>query len=247
VTPSILTSQSGIPVYVFDLTKEPHGLRDGQWSSTAERSPSDAKGICLHQLGEAPKVPYGDKVKFGLPGAVARQGLQRPAHISVSMAKDVPVVSICHPLTRYTFHGDLANGSYIGVEVRVKFPFEETHRTAIHAAPSQELAAGIEVALSVALQLLQAWAGNKPYELLTHRQSIGQGGPEKCCSEGVLALALEGLPKGFMVDPDHVLGETGFPWPESWRDHLTHSAEAPKQEKPISFEEGDDPEDDDGA
>lgn len=218
MSPQILTSLGGIPVYVFDLSDAPCALRAHQWSPTSRRDPASAKGILLLRTDPIPPTA-ADKARGGLIAAIAARGLSRPAHIAVGMAKDIPVVSICHPLDRYTFMGG-ETGNYVGVEIHAKLPGEASGRNpVIHTPLTPALGGGIEVALSVAMQLLSSWSTQETQEMLTARQATGTMDP----GEDVVALALEGLPFQLQADPDHVLS-TGEPWPPSWRSHLSHEA-----------------------
>lgn len=221
--PQIATSPEGFAVCVYDLRDVEPDLLPSEWSPAVQRAPEDAKGVCLHSAwSRSFQVNHGDRVRFGLIEAQARKGLSRSAHITCGLAGDTPFVAIIHPVDRYTMHGGLANGAYLGLEVQGDFPFEESHRTVKHTPVSPKMKAAVQVALAVAKELLDAWAGPAQWELLTHRQA-GNGSHDdpKDPGEAVVAVACDGLEGHYMADPDRVLDpEHGLGWPDSWRTHL---------------------------
>lgn len=243
--PSII-SHEGIEVQVFDLREEPIVLPPRKWNQHIKRDPKDAKGVCLHQWDTKVGTEPRNRQRFGEPLALAKRALKIPAHISLGATEisKTPIVSIAHPLERYCYHGDAANGSYLGIEVMGSFPFTEDRRSVHHTPLSPELQAAIAVGLQVASRLLIDWTSQSgPWELIAHRQACNSVGDHtECCGEGILSLACK-VPSDFIPDPNKVLDEEwSLPWPQAWSRHIPLPAKPsltikiPKSDSPFGGE-----------
>lgn len=220
---------SGAPeVLVFDLRGEPCELDAGEWNPRRVRDVAALRGVVLHGWGAKVGTTEKARRRYGEAEALARRGLAVPYGISCGVTRGgVGVVSIAHPLERYTYASDAGNAAYLSIGVMGLFPFEEDKRTAKHSAMTEALAATIDAALAAAVDLLAKAAGANasPWSLIAHRQCINERGDHFACpGEAVIAAALRSAPvaDGHLVhDPDLVLvSGHGKPWPDAWRRHL---------------------------
>jgi hypothetical protein len=130
-------------VQVFDLRGEPHQLAAGEWTPHVRRDPAELRGVVLHQWAVTQVGTMSSlRARYGEPLALARRGLSTPYTISCGVTANggVPVVSIAHPLERYTYASDAGNRHYLAIGVMGLFPFVESARSeALRAAVSRAL------------------------------------------------------------------------------------------------------------
>lgn len=225
-------------VQVVDLRGEPHQLEPHEWTRHVVRDPAELRGVVLHAwAAKDVGTMLQERRRHGEPLALARRGLRVPYTIScgVTALGGVPVVSIAHPVERYTMASDAANSHCLSIGVMGRFAFEaEQHNSVRHTEMTAALEAAIAAALDVAADLLGR--GRGPHQLLTHRQCAnGTKDHFACPGEAVVAAALRSraVRDGLLVaDPDHViLPKFGKPWPEAWRRHLRKESPPQPQSK----------------
>ena len=217
-------------VHVVDLRDEPCVLRPRQWTAHVRRDPAKFRGVVLHEWDSPVGTEGRLRQRYGSEAeALGRRGAFAPYTIScgVGQIHGEPVVSLAHPLERYTYASDSACGEYLSIGVMGAFPFTEDERRPHHTVVTPALVAAVHHALSLAVQMLgEAGAqGGPPWSLITHRQGVnGRGDHDRCPGEAVVAMALssEVVASGLLVpDPDLVMVEQwGRPWPDAWRRHL---------------------------
>jgi hypothetical protein len=231
-------------VQVFDLRGEPHQLARDEWTPHVRRDPAEMPGVVLHQwavrqVGTASSL----RARYGEPLALARRALAAPYTIScgVTAHGGVPVVSIAHPLERYTYASDAGNKHYLAVGVMGLFPFTERARSSRHTPHSEALQAAVARALEVAAELLVTSMRDPGVDVqflvITHRQCInGRGDHETCPGEVVVEMAAKAL-RGdagpwLSLDPDLTLdARWSRPWPDEWRRHLSASGAEGQQDE----------------
>jgi hypothetical protein len=214
-------------VQVFDLRGEPPQLPAGRWTPHVRRDPAQLRGAALHGWGvRQVGTLASQRARYGEPLALARRALRAPYGITagVTARGGVPVVSIAHPLERYTYASDAGNMHFLAIGVMGLFPFLERQRSSHRHTPVTEaLIAAVDVAMQVAARLLAGHAGAEaPWPLITHRQCAN--GPRDhvlCPGQAVVEMALRSGPARdglFVAEPDLVLDhEHGLRWPEEWR------------------------------
>jgi hypothetical protein len=219
-------------VHLTDLRSEPCVLRRGQWTPHTRRDPARMRGVVLHQWDA--EVGTEGRLRFRYGGEAEALG-QRAAFAAytisagVGLLTGVPVVSLAHPVERYTFASDSACGEWIAVGVMGLFPFKEAGRKPHHTTVTDAWQAAVDRALAEAVKMLPDDGG--PWSLITHRQGInGRGDHVRCPGEAVVAMALRSpsVRDGLLVpDPDLVIvPEWGKTWPASWRAHLASKPSA---------------------
>lgn len=213
-------------VRVFDLRGGPCELAASKWTPHITRDPAEIRGVVLHAWAvRSVGTTADERRRWGEPLALARRGLAAPYAVSAGVTRGgVPVVSVAHPVERYTYASDAGNAHYLAVSVMGLFPFTEEQRVASrHAAMTTALEIALHRALDEALALLPCDA--PPLALITHRQCAnGKGDHTACPGEAVVAAALRSpaVASGRLIaDPDLVLvKEYGRPWPAQWRQHV---------------------------
>ena len=216
-----------LEVQIFDFREDPCLLKPGQWFPSVERDPAKARGICAHQWGTKVGTTIQDRKRYGEPLALALRARAVSAHVSVGVTSHgVPIVALAHPLDRHVFHGDSANGAFVGFEVMGLFPYTELQRSPRHSEVTPELQVAVVAGLQATIEMLDEWAGPHPWELITHRQGInGRGDHEQCCGEAVLAMCLrsnKALQERLIPLPNEALKPPwSKPWPPEWCEHLS--------------------------
>lgn len=223
-------------VQVFDLRGEPHQLARDEWTPHVKREPEDMRGVALHAWGARKVGTMGSlRARYGEALAFARRGLTVPYTIAAGVTANggVPVVSIAHPVERYTFASDAGNAGFVSVGVMGLFAFtREEHADVRHTAMTAVLREAIDVALQEVARLLGEFTEQAgPWSLLSHRQCAN--GPRDhfaCPGEALVSAALESSAVGvglLVPDPDLVLDPRyGKPWPKEWRRHLRQPRQA---------------------
>lgn len=217
-------------VHLTDLRGEPCVLRRGQWTPHTRRDPARMRGVVLHQWDAEVGTEGRLRFRFGSEAEALGQRAAFAAYTisaGVGLLTGVPVVSLAHPVERYTFASDSACGEWIAVGVMGLFPFEEAGRKPHHTTVTDAWQAAVDRALAEAVKMLPDDGG--PWSLITHRQGInGRGDHARCPGEAVVAMALQSpaVRDGLLVpDPDLVIvPEWGKAWPESWRRNLEQRA-----------------------
>jgi hypothetical protein len=209
---------------VLDLRDQPHQLTPREWSAGVSRDPSELRGVILHAWGCNVGTTGANRRKYGEPLALARRGLQVPYTISAGVdSKGRPVVSLAHPVHRYTHASDAGNAAFIAVGIFGAFAYDNREfAPGRHTAESDALAEAIDLALREAVKML---TGDGPHLFITHRQACnGARDHVACPGESVVAMALRSgvVAEGLLIaDPDLVLlPPHSKPWPEHWRRHL---------------------------
>lgn len=223
-------------VQVFDLRDVPHQLARDEWTPHTTRQPEDMRGVVLHAWGVKGVGTMGSmRARYGEPLALARRGLAVPYTISCGVTANggVPVVSIAHPVERYTFSSDAGNAGFVSVGVMGLFAFtREEHADVRHTTMTGALRSAVDVALQEAARMLGEFSGSTgPWALVTHRQCAnGQRDHFACPGEALLGAALQAhaVGSGLLVpEPDLVLDSRyGKPWPPEWRRHLRQPRQA---------------------
>jgi hypothetical protein len=221
---------------VFDLRGEPHQLTAREWSPSVTRDPAELRGVILHAWGTKVGTEGRFRRKFGEPLALARRGLQAPYTISAGVdSQGRPVVSLAHPVQRYTHASDNGNAHFIAVGIFGRFAYDNReHSPSAHTAESDALLEAIDLALREAVKMLTS---DGPHLLVTHRQACnGARDHFACPGESVVAMALKSsvVTEGLLIaDSDLVLAPPhSKPWPEHWRRHLGASVEVPAHDVP---------------
>ena len=219
-------------VHLTDLRGEPCVLRRGQWTPHTRRDPARMRGVVLHQWDAEVGTEGRLRFRFGSEAEALGQRAAFAAYTisaGVGLLTGVPVVSLAHPVERYTFASDSACGEWVAVGIMGLFPFEEVARKPHHTSVTDAWQAAVDRALAEAVKMLPEDGG--PWSLITHRQGInGRGDHVRCPGEAVVAMALRSpsVRDGLLVpDPDLVIvPEWGKAWPESWRAHLASKPSA---------------------
>lgn len=228
---------TGGEVRVFDLRAEPCELAAGRWNSRRRRAAAEIRGVVLHQWGTSVDTTAGDRMRLGEPLALARRALRAPYTVACGVTDaGVPVVSVAHPLERYTYASDAGNANYLAIGVMARLPFAaEEHHPVRHAAWTDAMEAALHRALEVAVCLVEGaplddlTLPDAPLALITHRQCANEPHDHFTCSgEHVVAASLrsESVRAGVLIpDPDLViLPKYGKTWPDAWRRHLPKQA-----------------------
>jgi hypothetical protein len=224
-------------VQVFDLRGEPHQLARDEWTPHIERAPEDMRGAAVHAWGVKSVGTMGSmRARYGEAGALARRGLAVPYTIScgVTALGGVPVVSLAHPLQRYTYASDAGNAGFVSVGIMGLFAFEAGQTTMRHTVVTDTLRLAVDVALRMAVHLLDTFTmperAPAPWALLAHRQCAN--GPRDhfaCPGEAAIEMALgsKAVRDDLLIpDPDLVLlPQFGKAWPKAWRRHLLDQAQ----------------------
>lgn len=212
---------------MYDLRREPIELTRNEWSPSLQRDPDELRGVILHAWGSKVGTEARLRRKYGEPLALARRGLAVPYTISAGVdASGRPVVTLAHPVERYTHASDAGNAHFIAVGVHGVFAYDNRIRSPErHSAESDALAEAIDLALREAVKML---ASGGPHLLITHRQTCNDARDHFACpGESVVAMALQSsaVSGGLLIpDPDLVLAPPhSKPWPEHWRRHIKAS------------------------
>lgn len=226
-----------LAVQVFDLRGEPGELAARRWTRHIRRDPRELRGVVLHQWGVSVGTTGGERLRYGEAMALARRGLDAPYTVSFGVTSaGVPVVSVAHPVERYTYASDAGNAHYLAIGLMGRLPFEaEDHHPARHTAWTPAHEAALHRALEVAVSLIEGGEilgvtlPDQPLALITHRQCAnGPADHFVCPGEHVVAASLrsEAVRSGVLIpDPDLViLPKYGKTWPEAWRRHLPKQA-----------------------
>ena len=219
-------------VHITDLRSEPCVLRRGQWTPHTRRDPARMRGVVLHQWDAEVGTEGRLRFRYGSEAEALGQRAAFAAYTisaGVGLLTGVPVVSLAHPVERYTFASDSACGEWVAVGVMGLFPFEEVARKPHHTTVTDAWQAAVDRALAEAVKMLPEDGG--PWSLITHRQGINEHGDHvRCPGEAVVAMALRSpsVRDGLLVpDPDLVIvPKWGKAWPASWRAHLASKPSA---------------------
>lgn len=240
-------------VQVFDLRAAPCRLGRREWQPRLRRDPSEFAGVVLHSWGTKVGTTGANRIRHGSEvRALADRALDVPYGITcgVTALSGEPVVTIAHPIERYTNASDAGNRHWLAVGVMGLFAYDAAlHNPARHTAVTDALLAAIDHALREAVRLVHeaqmradglsdddiaelGGSCGRPLALITHRQCANEPRDHFACpGEAVVeaALASDAVRSGLLVpDPDRVLlPEFGKPWPESWRRHLSPRAVDP--------------------
>jgi len=223
--------------FVFDLRGEPCELKRGQWAPLVTRDAEAQRGVCLHSWGVKVGTTIANRRRWGSEAAaLARRALRAPYHISWGVTSaGVPFVVLTHPIERYTFHGDHANATFVGIGGMVHAPAYARNTTSAHTVITEAHRAAMGLALDLAA--VEYLGGREGLDLIAHRNACNQPGDHfGCCTEAIVALACgsSAVASGvFIPRPDERLHRLSRAWRPEWRRHIAPVAAPPVAAPPV--------------